>query len=250
MLPVQIKPGIYWVGAIDWNLREFHGYVTQRGSTYNAYLIVDEKITLIDTVKAPFAEEMLSRIAHVVDPAKIDYIISNHVEMDHSGSLPVMRKACPNAKIFTSAPNGVKGLTAHFGDLGYEAVKTGDSLSLGKRTLHFVNTAMVHWPDNMVSYCPEEKIIFSNDAFGQHYASMERFADELQLEDVFFEAKKYYANIVLPYGPQVQKALAAVLPLDIEIIAPSHGLIWRATSRTSSSATRPGAPMRARRRPW
>lgn len=227
MLPVQIKPGIYWVGAIDWNLREFHGYVTQRGSTYNAYLIVDEKITLIDTVKAPFAEEMLSRIAHVVDLAKIDYIISNHVEMDHSGSLPVMRKACPNAKIFTSAPNGVKGLTAHFGDLGYEAVKTGDSLSLGKRTLHFVNTAMVHWPDNMVSYCPEEKIIFSNDAFGQHYASMERFADELQLEDVFFEAKKYYANIVLPYGPQVQKALAAVLPLDIEIIAPSHGLIWR-----------------------
>ena len=216
MLPVQIKPGIYWVGAIDWNLREFHGYVTQRGSTYNAYLIVDEKITLIDTVKAPFAEEMLSRIAHVVDLAKIDYIISNHVEMDHSGSLPVMRKACPNAKIFTSAPNGVKGLTAHFGDLGYEAVKTGDSLSLGKRTLHFVNTAMVHWPEVLMSYESTEKVLFTADAFG-------KFGALDVEEDWACEARRYYIGIVGKFGAQVQTVLKKAAALDIQTICPLHG---------------------------
>lgn len=227
MNATEIKNGIYWVGAIDWNERNFHGYTTLRGSSYNAYLIIDEKITLIDSVKAAFADELIARISAVIDPAKIDYIVSNHVEPDHSGALPRLAQAAPNATIITSAPNGLKGLTAHYGELRYKAVKTGESLSIGKRTLTFVATPMVHWPDNMVTYCPEEKILFSNDAFGQHYASNKHFDDEVPLHEVMGQAQKYYANIVLPYSMQVQRALQAVAGLDIEIIAPSHGVIWR-----------------------
>ncbi len=227
MKPVEIKKDIYWVGAIDWSIRNFHGYTTNRGATYNAYLIMDEKITLIDTVKAPFSEELLERVSHIVDPEKIDYLISNHVEMDHSGSIPRVMEVCKNATIVTSAPSGVKGLTAHYGNYPYQPVKGGDTLSIGKRNLVFVPTPMLHWPDNMVTYCPEEKILFSNDAFGQHYASSERFDDETDLSVVLEEAKKYYANIIMPYGKQVQGAYEVVKSLDLEIIAPSHGIIWR-----------------------
>jgi len=227
MKPVQITDDIYWVGAIDWDLRNFHGYLTQRGSTYNAYLIMDEKITLIDTVKHYMVDEMLDRIKRVVEPSKIDYIISNHVEMDHSGGIPRLKELCPNAKILTS-PNGQKGLHAHYGEnLEVEVVKTGDTLDIGKRTLQFILAQMVHWPDNMACYIPGDNILFSNDAFGQHVATAERFDDEYQLDIVMEEAKKYYANIVLPYGKQVQKVLEGVDALDISIIAPSHGLIWR-----------------------
>lgn len=227
MNTVELKQGIYWVGAIDWNERNFHGYTTLRGSSYNAYLILDEKVTLIDSVKAPFTDELLARISQIIDPAKIDYIVSNHVEMDHSGSIPKLAEVAKNATIITSAPNGLKGLTAHYGDLRYQAVKTGESLSIGKRTLSFVATPMVHWPDNMVTYCPEEKILFSNDAFGQHYASNKHFDDEVPLHEVMGQVQKYYANIVLPYSMQVQKALEAVAGLDIALIAPSHGVMWR-----------------------
>ncbi len=227
MKPVLVKDNIYWVGGIDWEVRDFHGYKTQRGSTYNAYLVMDENITLIDTVKHYLFVEMMARISQVVDPSKIDYIISNHVEMDHSGSLPELMKVAKNARLYTS-PNGEKGLKAHFHkDWEFNVVKSGDSLSLGKRSLSFVQTPMVHWPDNMVSYMPEEKILFSNDAFGQHIASSERFDDQLPLDIVIEEAQKYYANIVLPYGAQVQKALEAASGLEIETICPSHGLIWR-----------------------
>ncbi|WP_434310086.1 FprA family A-type flavoprotein [Hominifimenecus sp. rT4P-3] len=227
MKAIEVKKGIYWVGAVDWSVRNFHGYTTNRGATYNAYLIVDEKITLIDTVKAPFAKELLARIRSVVDPEKIDYVISNHVEMDHSGALPEVMKACPHAKVVTSAPNGVKGLTAHYGEFDYMPVKGGDTLSLGARSLAFVATPMVHWPDNMVTYCPEEKILFSNDAFGQHYASNGRFDDQEPLDVVLQEAKKYYANIVMPYSKQAGGAVAACGGLDIGMICPSHGVIWR-----------------------
>lgn len=223
----QVKEGIYWVGALDWHLRNFHGYTTNRGATYGAYLILDEKIALIDTVKAPFAEELLSRIRSVVDPSKIDYIISNHVEMDHSGALPAMMAACPNAQVVTSAPSGVKGLTAHYGSHGYVPVKNGDTLSLGKRTLTFISTPMLHWPDNMVTWCPEEKILFSNDAFGQHFCSSRRFDDETDLCEVMQEVKKYYANIIMCYGKQAGSAWKAVKDLNPELIAPSHGVIWR-----------------------
>ena len=225
---IEMKKGIYWVGAVDWSMRSFHGYSTRRGSSYNAYLILDEKITLIDTVKAPFVAELLERISSVVDPAKIDYIISNHVEPDHSGSLPIMAKCCPNAKIVTSAPNGLKGLTGRYGELNYQAVKTGETLSLGARTLSFVATPMLHWPDSMVTYCPEEKILFSNDAFGQHLAANRRFDDENDLHIIMEEAKKYYANILMLYGKQAQTALAALGSLPIEMILTGHGVSWRA----------------------
>ncbi len=227
MQAVKIRENIYWVGAIDWSMRSFHGYETGRGSTYNAYLIMDEKITLIDTVKHGFEEELLQRVQSIVNPAKIDYIVSSHVEPDHSGSIPFMHEHCPNATIITSQPQGLKGLTARYGELPYQAVKAGDTLKLGSRTLSFVPTPMLHWPDSMVTYCPEEKILFSNDAFGQHYATSSRFDDENDLPVTMHEAQKYYANILMLYGQQAQKALASLGGLDIDLIATGHGLIWR-----------------------
>jgi len=227
MKPVEIKKDIYWVGAIDWDLRNFHGYLTQRGSTYNAYLIVDKKIALVDTVKHHFFDEMMERVKKIIDPSKIDYIISNHVEMDHSGGLTQAARVCKNATIITS-PNGEKGLKKHYGNnLNLKVVNTGDSVNLGKRNLKFLLTPMVHWPDSMATYIPEEKILLPNDAFGQHIASPERFDDELEWGIVRYEAAKYYANIVLSYGAQVSKALEAVSGLEIDIIGPSHGIIWR-----------------------
>lgn len=227
MKAVEITKGVYWVGAIDWSVRNFHGYTTDRGATYNAYLIIDDKITLIDTVKALFADELLERVKSVVDPEKIDYVVSNHVEMDHSGALPQVMKECKNATIVTSSPAGVKGLMAHYGEYNYMPVKANDTICLGSRTLAFVPTPMVHWPDNMVTYCPEEKILFSNDAFGQHYASSGRFDDEEDLEIVMQEAKKYYANIVMPYSKQASRAVEVTKGLELSMIATSHGVIWR-----------------------
>lgn len=225
---VKLRDDIYAVGAVDWNVRSFHGYSTNRGSSYNAYLIMDEKITLLDTVKEPFSQELIQRISEIVDPAKIDYLVSNHVEMDHSGGIPEVMKVAKNATIVTSAPSGLKGLQAHYGkDYNYKEVKAGEELSIGKRTLTFVPTPMLHWPDNMVTYCKEEKILFSNDAFGQHLASSKYFDDEVDLEIVMQEAIKYYSNIIMLYGAQTRKALEVVKGLDIEMIAPSHGIIFR-----------------------
>jgi flavorubredoxin len=227
MKAVKIKDNIYWVGGVDWDLRNFHGYLTQRGSTYNAYLVIDEKVTLIDTVKYYLCDEMLERIRSVIDPSKIDIVISNHVEMDHSGSLPDIARIAPKAVIYTS-PNGLKGLSEHYRTgLNMKAVASGETLNTGKYNFSFVLTPMVHWPDNMITYLPEERILFSNDAFGQHIASSERFDDEYPLDIILFEARKYYANIVLPYGEQVKKALTAAGGLDIATIAPSHGIMWR-----------------------
>lgn len=223
---IEISPKVWWVGGIDWNERLFHGYTTERGITYNAYLIMDEKITLIDTCKATFADELVQRISQVVDPAKIDVVITNHVEMDHSGSLPVIHKIAPNAEIYASAGAGVNELRAHFG-IEATPVKTGDTLCIGERTLSFVTTPMVHWPDNMVTYSDVDKILFSNDAFGQHFATTKRFDDENDMCEVMKQAKKYYANIVWPYGMQAGRALAVVKGLELKMIAPSHGCIWR-----------------------
>ena len=226
MKAYKLRDNIWWVGAIDWDLRNFHGYLTQRGSTYNAYLIIDEKVTLIDNVKYYLYDEMISRISDVIDPARIDIIVQNHVEMDHSSGLPQLMKLIPNAKIYTNA-NGIKGLKAHYKeDWNFEEIKSGDSINIGKRDLTFLTTPMVHWPDNQVTYCPQEKILFSNDAFGQHIATNERLVEEYHLSIALEEAKKYYANIVLPYSRMVQKVLEAAAPLELEMIAPSHGLIW------------------------
>ena len=223
---IEISPKVWWVGGIDWNERLFHGYTTERGITYNAYLIMDEKVTLIDTCKATFSDELVQRISQVVDPAKIDVVITNHVEMDHSGSLPVIHRIAPNATIYASAGAGVNEVRAHFG-IEATPVKSGDTLCIGERTLTFVTTPMVHWPDNMVTYSDVDQILFSNDAFGQHYATTKRFDDENDLCEIFKQAKKYYANIVWPYGMQAHKALEAVKGLDLKMIAPSHGCIWR-----------------------
>jgi len=224
---VEIKPDIYWVGGIDWDIRDFHGYRIQRGTTYNSYIILDKKITLVDTVKHYLYEEMLSRIKEIVDPSKIDYIISNHVEMDHSGSIQKLLKVAHNAKIITST-RGEKGLKRHYKkDWDFKVVKSGDTLNIGKRTLHFVHIPMVHWPDSMVTYIPTDKLLLPNDAFGQHIATSERFDDEIDWGILKEEAAKYYANIVMPYGEQVEKALKELSGLEIDMIAPSHGIIWR-----------------------
>ncbi|MFH1837322.1 MAG: FprA family A-type flavoprotein [Candidatus Omnitrophota bacterium] len=223
----EIKKGIYWVGAIDWDLRNFHGYLTQKGTTYNAYLIIDDKITLVDTVKHYLFDEMLRRIKSVIDPAKIDYIVSNHVEMDHSGSIPRILEYCKNAVVITS-PNGEKGLKQHFKNIpNIKTVQTGSSVSLGKRDLNFVLMPMVHWPDSMATYIPQDKLLLPNDAFGQHIASPERFDDEIGWDILREDAAKYYANIVMPYGAQVLKVLEIIKGLKIDMVAPSHGIIWR-----------------------
>jgi len=223
----EIRKDIYWVGGIDWDVRNFHGYVTPRGSSYNAYLILDEKVVLVDTVKHYLFDEMLARITKIVDPAKIDYILSNHVEMDHSGSIPKMLDLAPEARVITSNM-GEKGLRRHYKqDWDFHVVKSGDTLNIGKRTLTFVPTPMVHWPDNMVTYVPEEKLLFSNDAFGQHIASSERYDDEIGWDILKEEASKYYGNIVMPYGDQVKKALEALSQLEIDLICPSHGVTWK-----------------------
>ena len=224
---IQISENIFWVGAVDWSMRNFHGYETSRGSSYNAYLIVDEKITLIDTAKVTFADELLARISSVVAPEKIDVVVSSHVEPDHSGALKKIADLAPQAEIITTNPNGLKGLTARYGKLNYRAVKAGDEISIGKRTLKFVPTPMLHWPDSMVTYCPEDAILFSNDAFGQHLASSMRFDDENDLTTVLAEAKKYYANILMPFGKQAQTALKALGGLELKMIATGHGVIWR-----------------------
>ncbi|MBN1613679.1 MAG: FprA family A-type flavoprotein [Deltaproteobacteria bacterium] len=226
---VQVTEDVWWVGAIDWNIRDFHGYTTKRGSTYNAYLILADKVTLIDTVKAGFRMEMMARIASVIDPEKIDYIVSNHSEMDHSGSLPEVIRTVKPEKVFASAI-GAKTLKEHFTiDQEITPVKDGESLSLGNRTLTFMETRMLHWPDSMFSYLNEEQLLFSQDAFGMHYASSERFADECNPAILDYEAATYYANIILPYSPLVLKLIDKVTAtgLSFKIIAPDHGPIWR-----------------------
>ncbi|HBX52420.1 MAG: MBL fold metallo-hydrolase [Bacteroidetes bacterium RIFOXYA12_FULL_35_11] len=227
MKALQIKENVYWVGALDWELRNFHGYKTQRGSSYNAYLIIDEKITLIDSVKHYLTDDMLKRIRTIVDPSKIDYVICNHSEMDHSGAIPEVMKLAPNATVIAS-PKGIESLKAHYKqDWNFKTVQSGDTFSTGKYSFSFLLTPMVHWPDNMLTYMPDKKILFSNDAFGQHLASSEMFDDVYPLDIIMEEARKYYANIVMPYNSQVRKALEESKNLDIDIIAPSHGVIWR-----------------------
>ncbi len=224
---VELKPDIYWVGGIDWDLRNFHGYLTQRGTTYNAYLIMDEKIVLVDTVKYHKFEEMVARIRRIVDPAKIDYIVSNHVEMDHSGSIARMLELAPNAKVLTST-RGEKGLARHFkGAFETEVVESGSTLNIGKRNLAFVHIPMVHWPDSMVTYIPEDKLLLPNDAFGQHLASSKRFDDEVDTAVLMQEAETYYANIVMPLWMSVSRAFKALEGLEIDMIGPSHGVILR-----------------------
>lgn len=231
MAATEILPGIYSVGVVDWNVRNFHGhtYTTRRGSSYNAYLIVDDKITLIDTVYGPFSRELIENIREVVPPQKIDYIIANHVETDHSGALPELMALCPKAKIFGTA-KCKEGLYKHYyGNWDFQVVKSGEELKLGRRTLVFIEAPMIHWPDSMFTYCPLEALLMPNDAFGQHYAANKLFDDQVDQCSLMEEAEKYYANILWPLGPVILKKIEEVRKMNIPIrmIAPSHGVIWR-----------------------
>ncbi len=231
MKPVEVVKDVYWVGALDYNVRNFHGYsyTTHHGTTYNAYLVIDEKIALVDAVHGPFSEEMFARISEIIDPAKIDFMISNHTEMDHSGAIPDVLKRVPNAKLVCTE-RAVDALKKHYPD-GWDTqtVKTGDEISLGKKTLRFYEAPMLHWPESMFTYYVEEEVLLPNDAFGQHYATEERFADEVDQYVLWREAEKYYANILWPLSRMVKRKIEEVLELGlpIKIIAPSHGLIWR-----------------------
>jgi len=223
----ELKPGVHWVGAIDWNIRSFHGYITHRGTTYNSYLIVDEKIALVDTVKEHFYPEMMKRIRDIVDPQDIDYLISNHTEPDHSGSITKLMDEVQGIELIAS-PLGMQGLRRYYGDdMEITSIKEKPTLSLGEKTLHFAAIPMVHWPDSMVTYIPEDKLLLPNDAFGQHLASSKRFDDEVDKAVLMQEAETYYANIVMPLWMSVSRAFKALEGLEIDMIGPSHGVIWR-----------------------
>lgn len=229
MKAVQISEKVYWVGAIDWNIRDFHGYSTKRGTTYNAYLVLGDKPTLIDTVKKEFYGEMMARIESVIDPKKIQIIISNHSEMDHSGALPQTVAAVEPEEVYVSEM-GMKDITAHFHkDLKLKTVKTGDRIDVGGDTISFVEARMLHWPDSMFSYLEKENVLFTNDVFGMHYATSKLFDDENEERLWLYEAEKYYANIVLPYSDIVTRFLGQVqkMGLSPRLIAPDHGFIWR-----------------------
>ena len=228
---VKVLENIFWVGVVDWNIRHFHGftYSTHRGTTYNAYVIIDKKIALVDTVHHPFAAEMIEKIKEIIDPSKIDYIIANHVELDHSGSIKEIIKLAPNATV-VGTENCKKGLEKHyFGHWKFQTVKTGDTLNLGERTLTFIEAPMLHWPDTMFTYIEKDALLMPNDGFGQHLASSKRFDDEVNQNALMWEAAKYYANILWPFSLLVIRKIEEIqkLGLKINMIAPSHGIIWR-----------------------
>ncbi len=223
-----LMPGIDWVGYVDWNVRDFHGYTTDRGATYNAYLVQDEHTALIDTVKAPFAGHLLRNLAALTDLGRIEYVVCNHAEPDHASGFTAVMAALPNAQVVCNAK--CRAALSEYHDTSawrFRVVSDRETLSLGRRSLTFIDTPMVHWPESMATYVPEEKLLFSMDAFGQHVASSQRFDDEVPLCTVLEEARVYYANIVTPYSARVLKTLNDLAGVPVEMIAPSHGVIWR-----------------------
>jgi flavorubredoxin len=231
-LSFKIKNNVYWVGKTDWELRRFHGheYSTHRGSTYNSYLIKEEKIVLIDTVWMPFSKEFVENLSKEIDLEKIDYVIANHAEIDHSGALPELMEKIPETPIYCTE-NGVKSLKGQYHkDWNFHVVKTGDTLDLGNsKQLIFVEMRMLHWPDSMACYLTGDNILFSNDAFGQHYATEYMYNDLVDQNELYAECIKYYANILTPFSALVDQKIKEILALNIpiDIIATSHGVIWR-----------------------
>ena len=228
-----LRDDIWWVGAIDWDVRDFHGYETPRGTTYNAYLILDEKVALVDGCRDGFGPEMLARVRACCGARAVDYLVINHVEPDHSGAIPWLVERLAPQRIFCSK-RANDALALYYGAATVEGwdlqvVATGDELSLGRNTLHFIEAPMLHWPDSMFTYVKEAKTLLPNDGFGQHLATSKRFADEVDMSVVMEEASKYYANILMPFGAQIQKMLAKIgeMGLEIETVGPSHGVVWR-----------------------
>lgn len=227
----ELAGGVYWVGVTDWGIRKFHGYElsVHKGTTYNAYVIKDEKTVLVDTVWGVHSAEFMARLREVVDPVMIDYVVINHAEPDHSGSLPELMRLCPNATIVVSR-GGATSVPGHYHQTWpFKVVKTGDRLNIGKNDLVFIEAPMLHWPDSMFTYVAGHNILMSNDGFGQHYATAFRFNDEVSGEELYTEALKYYANILTPFSERVLKKIDEILAMNVPVnmIAPSHGVIWR-----------------------
>ncbi len=227
----ELAKGVYWVGVVDWAIRKFHGQElsTHRGSSYNSYLITDEKTVLIDTVWGPFQDQLIENIREVIDPSKIDIVVANHAEVDHSGGLPAVMRHATNATVVVSR-RGKESIEGHFHQpWNFKAVKTGDTINIGEHNLVFVEAPMLHWPDSMFTYLTGKNILMPNDAFGQHYATAFRFNDQVNQEELYEEATKYYANILTPFSSLVSKKIEEVLSLNltVDMIAPSHGVIWR-----------------------
>lgn len=225
----ELAKNIHWVGFVDWNVRDFHSFDTWRGATYNSYLIQDEKTAVIDSVKAPYVDYLIKNIASHTALDQVDYVVCNHAEPDHAGGIGELLRYLPNAVLLCNAKCR-EALTGYFNDTDswkIQIVANEEIISLGKRKLVFINTPMVHWPESMFTYVPDDELLFSMDAFGQHLATAARFDDEYSLDIILREAKSYYANIVTPYSKQVQAVLSVASNIPIKIIAPSHGLIWR-----------------------
>jgi len=230
-MATEIAKNVYWVGVTDWGLRKFHGFElsVHRGSTYNSYLIMDEKIALVDAVWSPHVDEFIAKVKEVVDPAKIDYVIVNHAEPDHSSSLPALMKLCPKATVVVTK-NGAASVQGHYHEKwNFMTVKTGDRIRLGQNEVVFIEAPMLHWPDTMFTYLTGHNILMSNDAFGQHYATAFLFNDLVNQAELYEEALKYFANILTPYSEKILKKIDEILALKlpVDIIAPSHGVIWR-----------------------
>ncbi|MCX7806120.1 MAG: flavodoxin domain-containing protein [Planctomycetota bacterium] len=227
----KLADGVYWVGVVDWSIRHFHGYElsVHRGTTYNAYLVVDEKIALVDTVWGPYRDRLIENIRQVTDPSKIDIVVVNHSEPDHSGALPLVMHWAPKAEVVVSK-RGMDSVPGHYHERwNFRAAGTGDRISLGRRELVFVEAPMLHWPDSMFTYLTGSNILMPNDAFGQHYATDFRFNDQVDRNELYCEALKYYANILTPFSDRVAKKISELLDmkLPVDMIAPSHGVIWR-----------------------
>jgi flavorubredoxin len=227
----KLTEDVYWVGVVDWGIRKFHGHElsTHRGTTYNCYLIVDDKITLVDTVWGPFQDQLIENIRQVVDPSQIDIVVANHSEVDHSGGLPAVMRHCPEATVVVSR-RGEESVEGHYHQpWNFHVVQTGDKIGIGKHELAFIEAPMLHWPDSMFTYLAGANILMPNDAFGQHYATAFRFNDQVDQEELYEEAIKYYANILTPFSKGVIKKIDELLKLNlpVDIIAPSHGVIWR-----------------------
>lgn len=236
MKAVEMFENVFWVGVLDWDERDFHNFQTPRGLTYNSYLIVDEKKVLIDVVKHKFVAEHLEKISKVVDPKEIDYVIVNHIEPDHASGLADIMRVAKNAEIICSQ-KGKEGICKNFDckNWSIRVVRNGETLKIGKKTLTFIDMTMLHWPDSIATYLVEDKILFSNDAFGQHFASEERFAEDIGVEEAIKWAKMYYANILMPLAPLVKKKLEEIKNLEIKMIFPSHGVAWKDPKRIVES---------------
>lgn len=227
----KLTDKVTWVGKVDWTLTTFHGeeYSTHKGSSYNSYLVRDQKTVLIDSVWRPYGRKFIEHLKEETGTNKIDYIIANHSEPDHSGALPELMREIPQTPIYCTA-NGIKILKGHYHkDWNFVPVKTGDTLELGESKLVFIEAPMLHWPDSMFTYMTGENILFSNDAFGQHYATELLYNDLVDQSELYHEALKYYANILTPFSPLVSRKINEVLSLGLPVsmICPSHGVIWR-----------------------